>query len=167
LNSNLPVLIGKPLFIQNSFGAGCSHHETKAIVARKLEAGAFLQNCRHSFITGNRWDGHTLIASLRCFVEEYRRVTYLHLLRPCWFCYSFADCLLCLQVLEVKLSREPVRLLQLRNPHGRGQWQGDFSSTDLKERWPDVKFLIQMQYGDKLKMEDNGTFYMSFDDFVK
>ena len=77
---------------------------------------------------------------------------------------------LCFQVLEVTLPtcRDPMRLLQLRNPHGHGEWQGTFSKADLKLRWRDVIKLINIdKLQQPMEFTDNGTFFISFDDFVK
>jgi hypothetical protein len=63
--------------------------------------------------------------------------------------------------------KEPIRLLQLRNPNGRGEWQGDFSDRDLHYRWKDVVDLINQEMGSDYKNKDDGTFHMCLDDFLK
>merc|ERR1712232_1522209 len=53
-------------------------------------------------------------------------------------------------------------LLQLRNPWGSGEWTGDWSdSSPLWRQYPDV--------AEAVGFEDavDGSFYMSFQDFVK
>ena len=65
------------------------------------------------------------------------------------------------------MGKEKLRLLLLRNPHGKGEWQGDFSDRDLKERWPDVKQVLHMKTGCEHLNKDDGAFHMRLEDFVK
>ena len=71
------------------------------------------------------------------------------------------------QVIRLRIGKDKVRLVQLRNPHGRGEWQGTFSDRDIKERWGDVKSLIEMQTGVYHKNKDDGAFHMALEDFVR
>jgi hypothetical protein len=53
-----------------------------------------------------------------------------------------------------------IRLVLIRNPHGKGEWIGDWS--DKSRLWtPELK--QKFNYEDK----DNGTFWMSFEDYCK
>jgi hypothetical protein len=53
-----------------------------------------------------------------------------------------------------------IRLVKIRNPHGKGEWKGEYS--DKSRVWtPELrqKFTIEEN--------DNGTFWMSFEDYCK
>jgi len=61
-------------------------------------------------------------------------------------------------ILAVKPA-DNYRLIQLRNPWGRKEWQGDFG--DKSDKWTNrLKGLVQY------KDLDDGTFWMEFNDFV-
>eukprot|EP00299_Pterocystis_sp_00344_P019612 c9706_g3_i1.p1 GENE.c9706_g3_i1~~c9706_g3_i1.p1 ORF type:complete len:477 (-),score=94.08 c9706_g3_i1:47-1477(-) len=63
-----------------------------------------------------------------------------------------------LQVKEV----DGFRLIQLRNPWGSFEWNGDWSDTSDKWiRHPNVKNFLNM------KGEDDGAFWMSYSDFLE
>jgi len=59
-----------------------------------------------------------------------------------------------------------VRLLQIRNPHGKGEWKGDFS--DQSQIW---ERLLQHGSGANASglqrtMKNDGTFYIDYDNFL-
>jgi hypothetical protein len=70
-------------------------------------------------------------------------------------------------VLALPLGGETLRLVLLRNPHGKGEWSGAFCDRDLKARWPDVKLMLEHWNGCSHSNKDDGAFYMSYDDFVE
>jgi hypothetical protein len=70
-------------------------------------------------------------------------------------------------VICLRNGKDKLRLLQLRNPHGRGEWQGTFSDCDIKDRWSDVKSLIEMQTGVYHRNKDDGAFHMTLEDFIR
>jgi len=50
--------------------------------------------------------------------------------------------------------------LKLRNPHGRGEWNGAYSDNDSK--WTDkLKKLVDF------KKINDGIFHMTFEDYLK
>jgi calpain-15 len=54
----------------------------------------------------------------------------------------------------------PVSLFKLRNPWGRGEWQGDWS--DQSSKWtPALRAEVD------LKTEDDGFFYMDVNDYKR
>ena len=61
---------------------------------------------------------------------------------------------------EVKQYDKELQLVKIRNPWGYGEWNGNWS--DKSELWTDD---IKMQVN--FKINDDGIFYMSFDDFIK
>lgn len=73
---------------------------------------------------------------------------------------SFSHAYSLLSGVEVNSNGRTVRLVKLRNPWGRGEWRGDWS--DNSPLWtPQLKAQVQ------LKSEDDGIFFMSWDDFQK
>lgn len=61
---------------------------------------------------------------------------------------------------EVESEGKPVRLLQLRNPWGMGEWPGDWADGDTKHWTPELDKQLNH------KNEDDGTFFMCFEDFL-
>eukprot|EP00940_MAST-03C_sp_MAST-3C-sp2_P002139 g2139.t1 len=60
-------------------------------------------------------------------------------------------------------SSNVLRLLQLRNPWGMREWSGDWSDNDVMwDDYPDVRAKLVGKEGFK----DDGTFWISWDDFV-
>jgi hypothetical protein len=59
---------------------------------------------------------------------------------------------------------KPQRLLQLRNPWGKGEWTGAWSDTDTQRWTPDVQ--AQLQWNPSASGDD-GTFWMAYEDFIK
>lgn len=60
------------------------------------------------------------------------------------------------------------KLLKVRNPWGQGEWTGDWS--DSSETWtehPEVRSALERNPLADFTLEPDGTFWMSFDDFVK
>ena len=59
-----------------------------------------------------------------------------------------------------------VRLLKIRNPHGQGEWKGDFS--DKSDIWE--KLLQHQQHGSgqslQRSMKNDGTFWIDYDNFL-
>jgi len=60
-------------------------------------------------------------------------------------------------------SHKKIKLLNLRNPWGSFEWKGKWSDTDLKT-W-DAHPNIAKKVG--FVAEDDGSFWMAFDDFLK
>ena len=62
---------------------------------------------------------------------------------------------------EVKWNNQEVRLVQLRNPWGSGEWEGEWSDKD-KEHWtPELN--KELNHVDS----DDGTFFMPFEKFTE
>jgi len=61
---------------------------------------------------------------------------------------------------EVDTESGTVRLVKLRNPWGHFEWNGDWS--DSSDKWTDS---LRNQL--KAVKEDDGVFFMSYDDFYK
>jgi len=56
----------------------------------------------------------------------------------------------------------PVRLIKLRNPHGKNEWEGEWS--DKSNKWSSERIKIEGKYhGDKI----DGIFFMELKDFIK
>lgn len=53
------------------------------------------------------------------------------------------------------------KLIQLRNPHGRGEWQGDWS--DDSDLWTN-RMINLVNYQEE---GDDGIFWMDFEDYVE
>ncbi|CAE7494838.1 Capn15 [Symbiodinium microadriaticum] len=73
-----------------------------------------------------------------------------------------------LQVYSPRLTmRSGIRLVQLRNPWGSFEWGGDWSDdSDLWKKHPAIRLeMRKFDTGDKA--EDDGAFYMSWDDFLR
>ena len=68
----------------------------------------------------------------------------------------------CLGVQEVTTKNGTVKLVHLRNPWGYREWNGDW--CDSSKKWTDD---IRKQCGKKKGKEDDGSFWMSFADFIK
>ena len=64
-----------------------------------------------------------------------------------------------LEVKEVKTSNGNEKLVHLRNPWGNGEWSGDWS--DSSRRWTND---LRNQC-DNFERKNDGSFWMSFDDF--
>ncbi|GBG85181.1 hypothetical protein CBR_g39746 [Chara braunii] len=62
---------------------------------------------------------------------------------------------------RMNLRGERVRLVRLRNPWGRGEWTGAWS--DGSREWENISDDVKRNIG--LKIEDDGGFFMSFEDF--
>ena len=52
------------------------------------------------------------------------------------------------------------RLVKLRNPWGKGEWKGDWSDDSYK--WTN-KLKRELNY----RSDDDGVFFMSYNDFIK
>jgi len=61
---------------------------------------------------------------------------------------------------EVDTESGTVRLVKLRNPWGEFEWKGDWS--DASDKWTDS---LRNQL--KVVQEDDGVFFMSYDDYYK
>ena len=68
----------------------------------------------------------------------------------------------CLGVQEVTTKNGKVKLVHLRNPWGYKEWNGDW--CDSSKKWTDD---IRKQCGKKKIKEEDGSFWMSFADFIK
>lgn len=65
-----------------------------------------------------------------------------------------------ISAIESEIDGEPLRLLKIRNPWGRGEWKGDWS--DNSEKWTDE---MRKKVG---KVDGNdGIFWMTLQDYVK
>lgn len=64
---------------------------------------------------------------------------------------------------ELKRKKGTVCLLRLRNPWGKGEWNGSWS--DRSSEWRDVSDKTKEEIGMQRKIE--GEFWMSFEDFLK
>lgn len=62
---------------------------------------------------------------------------------------------------EIKSNGQEVRLLQIRNPWGSGEWNGDWSDKDTAHWTPELN--KQLNHSNK----DDGTFFMKFEDFIQ
>lgn len=62
---------------------------------------------------------------------------------------------------EVKWNGQEVRLLQVRNPWGSGEWKGDWADNDQVHWTPELN--KQLNHVNK----DDGTFFISFEDFIQ
>lgn len=67
--------------------------------------------------------------------------------------YSMIDCY------EVESEGKHIQLVKLRNPWGEHEWTGDWS--DQSNKW--TKSLREQL---KVTTEDDGIFYMSFEDYI-
>lgn len=66
-----------------------------------------------------------------------------------------------INVYEVRFKEQEIRLVQLRNPTGKGEWKGAWSDED-KEHWsPELNKELNHTSA------DDGTFFMQYEDFVK
>ena len=66
-----------------------------------------------------------------------------------------------LNILEIESKGKKVRLVHLRNPWGNGEYSGDWCDGDSK--WTPA---LKKKYGLDFKDQDDGQFYMSYDDFI-
>lgn len=66
-------------------------------------------------------------------------------------------------ILQVRTVHSGERMVQLRNPWGMKEWTGDWS--DASPKWHDPRYAGIVQELDQ-KFEDDGTFWMSYEDFV-
>merc|ERR1712232_702739 len=65
-----------------------------------------------------------------------------------------------IRVLEWPSDGKVLRLVKLRNPHGRNEWKGRWSDkSDVWDQYPDLKDQVGLEAD-----EDDGTFWMSFHD---
>jgi len=65
---------------------------------------------------------------------------------------------------EVRLEGRRVKLVRIRNPHGNEEeWNGKWSDED-RDTWSKVSAEERMKL--KLKIKNDGEFYMDFDDFL-
>jgi hypothetical protein len=62
---------------------------------------------------------------------------------------------------EVKFKDQEVRLVQIRNPWGSGEWKGAWSDADVAHWTPELN--KELNHTNK----DDGTFFMQFEDFAK
>lgn len=62
---------------------------------------------------------------------------------------------------EVKWKDQEVRLVQIRNPWGSGEWKGAWSDTDQEHWTPELN--KELNHTNK----DDGTFFMQFEEFAK
>lgn len=68
-----------------------------------------------------------------------------------------------LSVHTPRLTTSNIRILELRNPWGIFEWNGDWSDkSDLWSKYPGVSLEIG-----KPSVKDDGIFYMSWEDFIK
>ena len=71
-----------------------------------------------------------------------------------WHCYTI------IKVCEAKVKGQTVRLLQLRNPWGKQEWNGAWS--DQSSVWTTA---LRKELGSVIA--DDGFFFITLDDFVK
>ncbi len=55
------------------------------------------------------------------------------------------------------------RLVQIRNPWGKGEGKGKWSDTDPTWQYVDANVKAQIGFNPNA---DDGTFFMSYDDFI-
>jgi len=65
---------------------------------------------------------------------------------------------------EVNLDGCIVPMVKIRNPHGRGEWTGDYS--DSSDKWKEHGGILQEILG-HIKDDQDGSFWMHFNDFAK
>jgi len=58
-------------------------------------------------------------------------------------------------------SRDTFRMVQIRNPHGGGEWKGPWS--DNSSAWRDHPYVASKLQSD---LQEDGTFWMQWEDFV-
>jgi len=64
-------------------------------------------------------------------------------------------------ILQVKKVKK-IRLIQIRNPWGSGEWRGDWSDKSSKwKEFPDVKSAVGFEE------LDDGAFWMSWEDYIQ
>jgi calpain-15 len=73
--------------------------------------------------------------------------------------YSIIDVKACRQA----MGSQVIRLMKLRNPWGAFEWKGDWS--DNSPKWND-NLWIKAQLGQFNEDDDDGCFWMSFEDFI-
>jgi len=67
----------------------------------------------------------------------------------------------------VLTAKSGIRLVQLRNPWGEFEWDGDWSdNSDLWNKHPNIR-LEMRNFDTGTNAKDDGVFYMSWDDFLK
>ena len=62
----------------------------------------------------------------------------------------------------VKVSSSKTCLIQLRNPHGKNEWNGDWSDDD--DKWNQLYGCTQNKLG-HVSNKNDGEFFMSLEDF--
>eukprot|EP00928_Gymnodinium_smaydae_P029161 TRINITY_DN22037_c0_g1_i1.p1 TRINITY_DN22037_c0_g1~~TRINITY_DN22037_c0_g1_i1.p1 ORF type:complete len:741 (+),score=128.12 TRINITY_DN22037_c0_g1_i1:44-2224(+) len=67
------------------------------------------------------------------------------------------------QVPSSNMSTSVFRMVQIRNPHGQGEWQGTWG--DKSTAWNDYPTVQQYLYGNAPRIND-GTFWMQWEDFI-
>lgn len=68
----------------------------------------------------------------------------------------------CLKVIELEnMFEDKVKLIQLRNPWGSGEWKGDWADDDNENWTPELK--KKAGWTDA----DDGTFFMCLEDFAR
>lgn len=62
---------------------------------------------------------------------------------------------------------EYLKMIQLRNPWGKGEWEGDFSDNSKKwNEFPNVKKALADDANAKSGGDNDGIFWMLWDDFI-
>ena len=73
-----------------------------------------------------------------------------------------------LSVRHVRSEHKEIRFLQLRNPWGTFEWDGDWSDkSDLWEKHPDVASKLKFESTNGDDFNGDGVFWMTMDDFIK
>ena len=68
------------------------------------------------------------------------------------------------RVVKIDAFGDKHRLFMIHNPHGHGEWNGDWSDGD-KSRWTPENIALAYPDGDIVDADD-GTFWMEWDDIV-
>ena len=78
---------------------------------------------------------------------------------------------------EIEFNGQKIRLIRLRNPWGRGEWDGDYSDSSTKWENADFKELVKQKFKytpyhtdsnieNEIQEKNDGTFFMSFEDWI-
>lgn len=141
---------------------GLPHESLQELTGGEISERIIIQNYRGDLWLYMKSNAKTSSGSFLCCYTRYdtRGTVDQH-------AYSILRCV------EVKQKGKSLKLLQIRNPWGKGgEWQGDYS--DSSDKWTGTIKLptnIIDELRDVLGVPkgnvDDGTFWMSYEDFVK